>query len=65
MKNNDTNGISYYLRTAFDYEMRNYIELRIAQLKSETDSTQEQLSELANLVLVKEYFENRMNQLRA
>jgi hypothetical protein len=56
-------GIGYYLKTAFDYEIRNNIDIKIAQIVEDPQKTEDDL-ELAELKRVKEYLNQRIGELK-
>jgi hypothetical protein len=56
-------SINYYLKNAFDYEIRNNIELRIKRLGVKELDEQE-TDELKQLETVREYLLKRMGELK-
>ena len=57
-------SISYYLKNAFDYEIRNNIDLRINEFNDLDELNEIQTDELKNLEVVREYLLKRIGQLK-
>lgn len=56
-------SVNYYLKNAFDYEIRNNIELRIKRL-SVKELDEQETDELKQLETVREYLLKRMGELK-
>lgn len=57
-------SIKYFLRTAFDFEIRNKIEIRLSQLNEMKDLSDEQADEIRLLNTVHEYLKKRMEEIK-
>lgn len=55
---------NYMLKSAFDYEVRNYINLRLMYLNSIEENSEEELDEIKLLTQTKEYLIKRSGELR-
>lgn len=67
MPNTSTSAsVKYHLKTAFDYEIKNYIDIKILQITSnvEEDLCEEDSDELRKLTVIKEYLLERTGQLK-
>jgi hypothetical protein len=66
IKNRNENNFSanYMLKSAFDYEIRNYIDLKLTELNSYDENTEEQLDEIRLLTQTKEYLIKRTGELK-
>ena len=62
MPNSDS--IKYYLKNAFEYEVRNKIEVRMMELNRIKELNEEQADELRLLKTVQEYLHKRMGELK-
>ena len=62
MPNSDS--IKYYLKNAFEYEVRNKIEVRIIELNQIKELNEEQADELRLLKTVQEYLHKRMGEMK-
>ena len=62
MPNSDS--IKYYLKNAFEYEVRNKIEVRILELNQIKELNEEQADELRLLKTVQEYLHKRMGEMK-
>ena len=62
MPNSDS--IKYYLRNAFEYEVRNKIEVRILELNQIDELDEEQADEIRLLKTVQEYLQKRMGEMK-
>jgi hypothetical protein len=63
----DTAGnpsIGFYLSTAFDYEIRNRIDIDIARLQNIDELNEAQTDELQILTTVKEYLTRRKGEIK-
>jgi len=56
--------MNYYLKNAFDYEIRNNIDLRINEFNNLDELNEIQTDELKNLEVVREYLLKRIGQLK-
>lgn len=65
MKKDQNISMSYYLRTAFDYEIRNNLDIRINQLSDLTEKNSQDLEELDNLIQIKGYLEERIVEMKS
>jgi len=65
MKTNQNTSMSYYLRTAFDYEIRNNLDIRINQLSEMSDKTSQETEELDSLIQIKIYLEERIGEMKS
>lgn len=61
MPGNDS--LRFYLKNAFDFEVRNKIDLRIDQLRKIDDLDEEGTDELKLLELVREYLLKRIGEM--
>lgn len=59
-----SDSIKYFLRNAFEYEIRNRIETRIDQLNEIDELDEEQADEFRLLTTVQEYLQKRMGELK-
>ena len=57
-------SICFYLNTAFDYEIRNRLDIDIARLHNIDDLTEEQTDQLGILTTVKEYLLRRQGEIK-
>lgn len=65
MKPNENDSIRYYLIHAFDYEIRNNIDVRLAGLaKKITPLSEAEVAEVELLRMVREYLEKRKSVLK-
>jgi hypothetical protein len=65
MEDKGTNpSIGFYLTTAFDYEIRNRLDIDIARLQNIDDLNEEQTDELQMLTTVKEYLTRRKGEIK-
>ena len=58
-------SIGFYLSTAFDYEIRNRLDIDIATLQNIDELNEEQADELQRLTVVKEYLLRRRGEIKA
>ena len=58
MSSNDNVSINYMLKTAFDYEIRNFIDVNKMKL------TEEDAEALRILQIVRDYLTNRMGEMK-
>ena len=59
-----SDSIKYYLKNAFEYEIRNKIETRVKQLNEIKELNEEQADELRLLKTVHEYLHKRMGEMK-
>lgn len=59
-----SDSIKYFLKNAFEYEVRNRIETRISQLNEIDELDEEQADEIRLLTTVQEYLQKRMGELK-
>jgi len=59
-----SDSIKYYLKNAFEYEVRNKIEVRILELNQIKELNEEQADELRLLKTVQEYLHKRMGEMK-
>ena len=64
MAENTNASINYYLSTAFDYEIRNRLDLDITSLQNIDELNEAQADELQRLLTVKEYMTRRKGELK-
>lgn len=58
-------SIGYLLCNAFDYELRNHLDIKLAQLAAiPGDLNEEQSDDLRRLNIVKEYLHQRIGALK-
>ena len=57
-------GINYNLKSAFDFEIRNRIDIHINRLNELDELSEEESDELENLELVREYLLKRIGELK-
>ena len=57
-------SVNYFLTNAFDYEIRNYIEVRKFRLNQIDEMTEEEIDELKLLDAVKEYLQVRIGEMK-
>jgi len=57
-------SIGFYLTTAFDYEIRNRLDIDIAMLQNIDELNEAQTDELQRLTTVKEYLTRRKGELK-
>ena len=57
-------SVMYYLNTAFDYEIRNHIDIEIQRLRRITDPCEHDITQLDRLTIVRDYLQLRRNQLK-
>jgi hypothetical protein len=55
--------MSFYLKNAFDFEVRNKIETRMQALNALDELNEEETDELRLLELVKEYLQKRIGEM--
>lgn len=59
-------SIGYLLVNAFEYEIRNYLDIKVAQLaKPNRDLGEEESDELRRLLVVREYLQQRIGALKS
>ena len=58
------NSVMYYLNTAFDYEIRNHIDLEINRLSQLSTLTEQEDEKLKHLIVVKAYMNKRRAELK-
>lgn len=59
-------SIGYLLANAFEYEIRNHLDIKVAQLtKPNRDLGEEDSDELRRLLVVREYLQQRIGALKA
>ena len=61
---NTNDSMKYYLKNAFDYELRNFIDLEIDRLKKLDQLSELEIEELEELHYVKRHLTKRMEELR-
>lgn len=59
-----SDSVKYYLKNAFEYEIRNKIETRIKQLNEIDELDEEQADEFRLLKTVQEYLQKRMGEMK-
>ena len=57
-------SIGFYLTTAFDYEIRNRLDIDIARLQTIDELNEEQADQLQILTTVKEYMIKRKGEIK-
>ena len=57
-------SVMYYLNTAFEYEIRNHIDIEMKRLRTITDPSEHELTELERLTIVRAYMDQRRAELR-
>ena len=57
-------SIGFYLNTAFDYEIRNRLDIDIARLQNIDELNESQADEFKVLTTVKEYLLKRKNEIK-
>jgi len=57
-------SIGFYLTTAFDYEIRNRLDIDIARLQNIDELNEEQCDQLKVLNTVKEYMIKRKGEIK-
>jgi hypothetical protein len=57
-------SVNYMLKTAFDYELRNYVDIQLMQLNNIEENTEDELTEIRTLNIIKEYLLKRIGNLR-
>ena len=57
-------SIGFYLNTAFDYEIRNKLDIDIARLQNIDELSEEQADRLGILNTVKEYLLRRQGEIK-
>jgi hypothetical protein len=59
-------SMMYYMRTCFDYELRNHVDLRIAELSDPDldDLREDESDELRTLITVREYMQRRIAEMK-
>lgn len=57
-------SVDYFLSTAFDYEIRNFIETRKQRLNQIDDMTEEEVDEMQKLEFIKEYLQERIGEMK-
>lgn len=60
----NSDSIKYFLKNAFEYEVRNKIEVRMMELNMIKELNEEQADELRLLKTVQEYLHKRMGELK-
>lgn len=62
-------SVDYYLSNAFEYEIRNVIEVRIFMMSQQQDQledmTERMSDDLQKLLAIKEYLHGRIGEMRA
>ena len=65
MQNSVVNpSIGFYLNTAFDYEIRNRLDIDIARLQNIDELSEEQADRLGILTTVKDYLLRRQGEIK-
>jgi hypothetical protein len=59
----DSVSMRFYLKNAFDFEVRNKIETRMQVLNALDELNEEETDELKLLELVKEYLQKRIGEM--
>ena len=59
----DSVSMRFYLKNAFDFEVRNKIETRMQALNALDELNEEETDELRLLELVKEYLQKRIGEM--
>ena len=57
-------SVMYYLLTAFDYEIRNHIDLEIQRLRKLDDPSEEDVIQLDRFMIVRNYLDKRRAELK-
>ena len=57
-------SIGFYLNTAFDYEIRNRLDIDIARLQRIDELNEAQVDELKMVNTVKEYLQKRKGEIK-
>lgn len=57
-------SVMYYLSTAFEYEIRNHIDIKIRRLRTLSEPSEHEMTELDRLVIVRNYMDQRRTELR-
>jgi len=57
-------SINYMLKTAFEYEIRNYIDIHVQELNSIDDLDEKNSDRLKELQTVKEYLLKRIGEMK-
>ena len=57
-------SMSYMLKTAFDYEIRNYVDIKLFELNSLEENDEKELDEIRLLQHVKEYMLKRIGEMK-
>lgn len=57
-------SIGFHLKNAFDFEIRNRIDIRIKQLNDLEELNEKQTDELQTLEIVREYLLKRIGELK-
>lgn len=52
------------LKTMFEYELRNHVEVEIQKLLEKKPLSLSESRDFANILIVKEYIESRVDQLK-
>lgn len=52
------------LKTTFDYEIRNYIDVRSKEINEQEENSEEELDEQRLLAIVREYLTRRIGELK-
>lgn len=60
-----SDSIKIYLKNAFEFEIRNFIEIRISQLNEIDELNEEQADEFRLLKTVQEYLQKRIGEMNA
>lgn len=61
---NTSVSMKYYLKNAFDYELRNFVEIEIERLKRLEELSEEQEEELEKLLYTKKHLLKRMEEFK-
>jgi hypothetical protein len=56
-------SVAYMLNTAFDYEIRNYIDLQIYKLNQINELDEKEADRLRELQMVREYLLKRIGEM--
>jgi len=57
-------SVMYYLNTAFEYEIRNHLDIEIRRLRSLEDPSDDDISMLERLAVVREYMDQRRAEFK-
>jgi hypothetical protein len=61
---NENISANYMLKTTFDYEIRNYIDVRSKEINEQEENSEEELDEQRLLAIVREYLTRRIGELK-